>query len=350
MSEASSLVSRHVADLAPYVPGEQPRDGRLIKLNTNENPYPCSARVREAVAEAAAGALERYPSPMADALRERAGEVYGVSPEQVLAANGSDELLRMILAACVVPGQTIAAPAPTYSLYAVLAEIAGARLVTVDADAAPIPASLADLDARVYFLCSPNAPFGYTYELDDIAAFCRRVDRLVVADEAYVDFADQTALDILADHPNLLVTRSFSKSFSLAGARLGLAFGSVALIGELAKVKDSYNVSRMAMAAGVAALEDMDWMRLHAGRVRATRDATIASLRAMGWSVRDSHTNFFWIDCDTSGGEPVYAHLRGQGILVRYFHTERLRHGIRVSVGTDEQMQAFLEAMATAPR
>jgi histidinol-phosphate aminotransferase len=346
-------VSPRIARLQGYVPGEQPTDARLVKLNTNENPYPPSPRVRAALRAEADGALNRYPSPMGDALRAKAAEHYGVEPDCVLAGNGSDELLSMCLRACVCEGDRVAYAVPTYSLYRTLAAIAGAATVEVPVAELPpratfpIPDALADAAAALTFVANPNSPYGAPTDLEALSRLCLRTPGVVVADEAYVDFASAaaSALVLLARHRNLVVLRTFSKSFSLAGLRLGLAFAAPDLIAELAKVKDSYNVSRLALAAGVAALDDAAWMHANARRLCATRDRVIAALRERGWSPCDSAANFFWLECGSAGGRATYARLREQGVLVRYFDDGPLRSGVRVTVGTDAEMDRFLEAV-----
>ncbi len=343
-----------------YVPGEQPAGGALIKLNTNENPYPPTPQVAEAVASEAAGAgLRLYPSPMADALREKAAQVYALSPAQVLVGNGSDDILAICLRACVSEGDEVAYTVPTYFVYRTLVDIAGARRVEipyVPADdgrgsTAPqivrLPDALVESGARVKFVCSPNSPLGYVVPLEEVARLAAASTGLVVADEAYGDFGEGSAIELLADHPNLLVARSFSKSYSLAGARLGLAFASPQLLAGLAKVKDSYNVSRFSLAAGVAALDDQDWMRGNVAKVKATRARTVAELRVKGWAVRESGANFIWIDCSAQGGKPVYDRLRARNVLVRWFDEPGLTDGIRVTIGTDEEMSTFLSAIAS---
>ncbi len=341
-----NVVAPRIAALHGYVPGEQPSDAeRVIKLNTNENPYPPSPRVATAVADAASR-LALYPAPLADPLREAAAARYGVDPEQVLVGNGSDELLAICLRACACDGGSVAYPVPTYSLYATLASIEGARAIEVPMEpGADLPEALLMSGADVIFLCSPNSPYGTPIRLNEIARAAERAPGLVVADEAYVDFGGESALELLVDHPNLLVLRSFSKSFSLAGLRLGLAFASAALIAELAKVKDSYNVSRLAIAGGVAALNDYEWMTGSVQKVARTRDRVIETLRARGYRIEDSRANFFWLDCGDDGGDVVSRRLRDRGILVRFFDTPVLRSGVRVTVGTDEDMDAFLGAM-----
>ncbi len=341
-------VLERIRRMTGYQPGEQPREGELLKLNTNENPYPPSPKVAEAVERATRDGLERYPQPLADPLREAAALRYGVSADEVLAGNGSDELLSICMRAAVAPGDGVSYAVPTYSLYRTLAELAGARVREIPADPGTVPAELAAGGSKVIFVCSPNSPFGCPVAPEDVDQLAATTNALVVADEAYVDFGGRTALPLIAKHENLVVLRTFSKSFSLAGVRLGLAFGSRGLIAELAKVKDSYNVSRLAVAAGVAALEDYSWMTNNCARVIATRDRTVARLRDLGLTVPPSAANFFWVDCSSiGGGRRVYEALRGEGLLVRFFDAEGLRDGVRVSVGTDDAMDRLLAVIET---
>jgi histidinol-phosphate aminotransferase len=351
----TARVSRHVALLRGYTPGEQPNDSAIIKLNTNENPYPPSPRVCAALRAAADEDLQRYPAPSADALRHVAAQRYAVSPAQVLAGNGSDELLALCMRACVVAGSRVAYVTPTYSLYRTLAAIAAAEAVEVPAaqdmlsePSFVLPDGLYGADASVTFVCTPTSPFGLPAAMDEIEALCRRTPGIVVSDEAYVDFGGVSALELLPRHENLLVLRTFSKSFSLAGLRLGLAFGAEDLIAELAKVKDSYNVSRLAIAAGVAALDDFAWMRTNVARVVATRERTLAAVRALGCRASSSAANFFWMECPGEIGRSVYKRLRAAGILTRCFDEDGLRDGVRVTVGTDDEMDAFLAALGGA--
>ncbi len=339
--------------MSGYTPGEQPEAPGLIKLNTNENPYPPSPRVQEAVASLGEERLRLYPSPGAGPLRRKAADVYGRSPANILIGNGSDDLLAICMRVAVDEGATVAYPVPTYSLYPTLTDIARARAVEIpssDGDET-LADRLVAAEAALTFVCSPNPPKGSLVAADVIAGVAEGSAGLVVADEAYGDFADLNTLDLLDEHPNLVVVRSLSKSFSLAGLRLGLAFASEQLIHEMYKVKDSYNVSSVAIAAGVAALDDLGWMQANVARIRSTRDKCVSRLRRSGYEIPDSHANFFWLEHPGRPGEELYGHLRSEGILVRYFDTPELRGGIRVTVGTDSEMSALQEALAPlAPR
>ena len=339
-----------------YVPGEQPRDRSYVKLNTNENPYPPSPRVIEALAAAAREDVRLYPDPIATELRATAAAVYGVAPEQILAGNGSDDLLAILFRACADPLGTpgaspydarVAYPVPTYSLYDTLAALQGCAVARV-----PFPAdfslpreALVRADARLTIVCNPNAPTGTFAPIAEIEAMARGVRGVLVVDEAYVDFAPESALPLVREHENVVVLRTFSKSYSLAGMRIGLAFGSPRLVRELYKVKDSYNLSRANLAAAKAALEDQAWMRGNVAKVRAERSRVVASLRERGFVVPDSEANFVLA---RRPGEPLretYLGLKGQGVLVRYFDVDGLRDSLRISVGTPDENTKLLAAL-----
>lgn len=330
-----------------YTPGEQPQDaGGYIKLNTNENPYPPSPRVREAIQRCATDDIRLYPDPMATALRDAAAARYDLPRDHILAGNGSDELLAMILRACADPGDRVAYPYPTYSLYDTLVAIAGATAVRIPwPEDFSLPAGLADAEARVIFLCNPNAPSGTTVSVDALAALSERAAGLLVIDEAYVDFADDSALRLVRQRSNVVVLRTLSKSFSLAGMRVGLAFGAPPVIGELSKVKDSYNLSRVSIAAGAAALADDDIMREHVRRVCTTRARLSERLRALGYEVPPSQANFVLARRPGRDQRGTYEALKERRILVRYFATPELYDAMRISVGTDAEIDALLTAL-----
>jgi histidinol-phosphate aminotransferase len=332
-----------------YVPGEQPQDGRVIKLNTNENPYPPAPEVLAAVAAAASADLRLYPEPSAKPLREQAARCYGVRPEQVLVGNGSDELLTMLMRAIVGLDDIVVFPEPTYSLYDTLVTIQEGRALTIPFPADfTLPPALWAAEGRLMILCNPNAPSGSLTPLATIAELASGFDGVVVVDEAYVDFAPAaaTALPLLASHDNVIVLRTFSKSFSLAGMRIGLAFGHPDLLAQIAKVKDSYNLSRVAVAAGVAALVDIGWMRQNVARIVATRARLAVRLATLGYDVLPSAANFMLARRPGEDQAPVQAALRARGILVRHFATDRLRDALRISIGTDEEIDRLLVALA----
>ncbi len=340
-----------IKNMAPYRPGEQPRPGqRLIKLNTNENPYPPSPRVRRAVAKVLAGsALRLYPAPRADEFVTSAAKIYSIPQSMILAGNGSDELLAMVFRATLGAGDTVAYPVPTYSLYDTLALVQEARIlhIPLGADFAIPLDALADARANLTIVCSPNSPSGTLTPARNLSALAKRLDgRLLVIDEAYVDFADENALGLVRRHRNVVVLRTLSKSYSLAGMRLGLCFAHPSVIDALMKVKDSYNLSRVALAAGAEALRDAAWMRRNVAKVIRTRARTEARLRKLGFEVPPSQANFVLARIPGRDMAPVTRGLRRAGILVRHFATPLLQDALRISIGTPAEMDALFKALA----
>lgn len=338
-----------IEEMAPYTPGEQPRPGRrLVKLNTNENPYPPSPRVRAAIIKAAGGSLRLYPPPRADELVNAAARVYRIPREMILAGNGSDELLAMLFRAALTRGDKVAYALPTYSLYDTLAAIQEAQVAAVPLGPGftqPL-AALAAERAALTIVCNPNSPCGSlatTAQLDKLA---RELDgRLLTIDEAYVDFAAAHALPLVKRHPNVAVLRSFSKSFSLAGMRVGLCFAQPPVIEQLLKVKDSYNLSRLAVSAGAAALADIEWMRRNVERIKDVRTMTEKRLRQIGFEVPPSQANFVLARIQGHDMGAVAAGLRRRGILVRHFPQSAFDDALRISIGTPAEMEALLKVL-----
>lgn len=339
----------NIEAMTGYVPGEQPEDlSRYVKLNTNENPYPPSPKVLEVLRNIDGDALRRYPDPSASAGREAAARVLGVEPKQVICGNGSDELLTMIVRAFVGEGGLMTFPYPTYSLYEVLADIQGCARRAVDSPddfSFPSIETLLLDDPQLVFVNNPNAPTGVFFPEQTVAELADRAGGIVVVDEAYVDFADADCLDLARTRPNVLVLRTLSKSYSLAGLRFGFAVGSEELIAGLAKVKDSYNISRLAVALAAAALRDQPHMRKNVERIRSERQRLAEALRERGFALADSQTNFVLATVPDGNGEGWYLELKKRGILVRYFDRRRLRDKIRITVGTPDEIDALLEAV-----
>ena len=345
-SSCLNVVRQMIRQMHGYLPGEQPQDKRYIKLNSNENPYPPSPHVIAALQQAIGEDLRLYPDPVANRLRDKAAAVYGLSREQILVGNGSDDLLTMLLRTFVGQGERVAFPFPTYSLYDVLVAIQEGEVVRVPFPADfSLPAQLAEVEAKLTFLCHPHAPSGTLTPLPQVEELAQKVRGILVIDEAYIDFADETTLPLLHKYPHVIILRTFSKSFSLAGMRIGLAFGHPSLINEMMKVKDSYNVSRLSIVAAVAALEDYAWMRQHVDKIRATRTRLSAALRDLGYFVYDSQANFVLARKPGVAQEPVYLGLKERGLLVRYFSSSELADCLRISIGTDEEIDQLLAAM-----
>ena len=338
-----SLLRKKIEGLEGYVPGEQPLEGGYIKLNTNENPYPPSPAAVEAVCREA-GNLRLYPDPLAHRLRGKAGEVLGVEPERIIAGNGSDELLAIVLRCFVEPGEKVVTSWPTYTLYETLVAIQGGELVRVPlGDDFSVPEEIVVPGAKVTFLANPDSPSGTVTPDDMLVKIAEETDGILVVDEAYVDFCDEGSLGLLDRFDNLVVTRSMSKSFSLAGLRLGLAFSSPEIIEAMLKVKDSYNVSRLAIAAGEAALDDARWMRENVRRIVSTRERLSRGLSGLGFRVYPSGANFVLADAGRRDAPEIYRRLREKNILVRHYDTERLGSCLRISVGTDGEIDTLLQ-------
>ncbi len=338
-----SFLRAEIARLAAYSPGEQPTEPGWVKLNTNENPYPPSPRVLEAI-RAVGEDLRLYPHPDAEPLRGRIAAFLGLAPERVMVGNGSDELLSILVRGTVGPGEAVAVPTPTYTLYETLAAAAGARLASVPfAPDWSLPEAFdrAASGARLVLLANPNSPSGTVVPPERVEALARAIPALVAVDEAYVDFAERGCRDLLDRVPNVVLLRSFSKSFSLAGARIGTLAGPEGLVAGLRALKDSYNVSRLAIAAGVAAIEDLAGMRRNAERIRATRERLATRLLALGFAVPPSQANFVlarW----SADARPIYEALRARRILVRHLDSPGLRECLRITVGTEDETDRAL--------
>ncbi len=337
---------RDMAAIHGYVPGLQPGDASWIKLNTNESPEASPAAVA-ALRDAAAASIRLYPDPISHELRDVAARRHGVQPEQVVFGNGSDDLLNLLIRVACDPGDRVVAATPSYSLYPVLAAIGGCdiREVPLGDDFALPVRQLAAARGKITFVASPNNPAGTHYGADDLRWLASRVNLLVI-DEAYVEFADRDNVDLLRECDNVCVTRSFSKSFGLAGLRLGYALASPELADALLRVKDSYNVSRLAQSAGLAALGDLDWAERHWAAIRRRRDALGATLREQfGLKVHPSEANFVFVELDGYDAADVQRQLEDRRIVVRRFAGDpRIANALRISIGSAEDMQSFMAA------
>jgi len=339
-----SLIRTSIQSLKPYVPGEQPGPG-VIKLNTNENPYPPSPRVGEALRQTDPSALRLYPDPVSSGLRRQVAALHGCAPEQVFIGNGSDEVLALCVRAFVPEGGAVGYFDPSYSLYPVLAAIEDVPVRPV-----PLPDDFgwvtpASDHAALFFLTNPNAPTSRLFARPAVEAFCRSFRGVVLLDEAYVDFAPATCADLALSLPNVLIARTLSKSYSLAGLRLGYAVGPAPLIEALHKIKDSYNVSLLTQRLAAAALDDPAWMRANVAKIVATRERVAQTLRARGWFVFDSSANFLFARPPGRTAREIFEDLRARKIFVRYFPAPRTQAYLRITVGTDAEMDALLAAL-----
>jgi histidinol-phosphate aminotransferase len=337
-----------------YAPGEQLNDPDIIKLNTNENPYPPSPRVFEAIRAALTpNSLRKYPQPLGDTFRQAAGRVLGVDPDCILIGNGSDDILTILTRAFVPEGGLIASPTPSYILYKSLAEIQGARFEAVRFDTDWQFPEWPLKGAHLTFLPNPNSPSGTLIGAASLTWLGREVfPAPLVLDEAYADFADDNySSRLLQDRiPNLVITRTLSKSYSLAGIRFGFAVARPEVVRELVKVKDSYNCDVLSLAAATAAIEDQDYFREVRAKIVATRERMAQELAAIGFDVTPSHANFLWCQRSDRDVKPVYEELKRRKILVRYMNysagpvgePDGPYAGLRISVGTDAEVDRLM--------
>jgi histidinol-phosphate aminotransferase len=335
-----------VRAMTGYTPGEQPRMGGIIKLNTNENPYPPSPRVQAAVAEYFAdGRLRKYPDPLGTAFRRTAARVLGVDPDGIVIGNGSDDILTILTRAFVPEGGLVVSPAPSYLLYKTLADIQGARFQTVPFTADwGLPAPWPIARANLTFIANPNSPTGTLVALAALERLARSLEGPLVIDEAYVDFAPTHALG-LCRLPGVVVTRSLSKSYSLAGLRFGFAVTAPELARELVKVKDSYNCDALSLAGAAAALEDQEHLKDHTEKILRTRDRLTRELRSLGFDVLPSHANFVWARRTDRSVQALFEELKKRNILVRYMNYGEHGDGLRISVGTDAEIDRLLDEL-----
>lgn len=343
--------SSRIRDMVPYTPGEQPKGRTFIKLNTNENPYPPSPRVLEAIRRTAGEGLRLYPDPEASALRETLAAYHGVAPEQVFVGNGSDEVLAFCFQAFFGPEKPICFPDISYSFYPVYAALFDVpfREVSLREDfTLPVEDFLGGNGGVV--LPNPNAPTGIALPLEEIERLAAgNPSTVVVIDEAYVDFGAESALALLSRYPNLLVVRTMSKSRSLAGMRVGYALGSPDLIAALNCVKNSFNsytLDRLALAAAQASVEDEGYFEEMRQKIMETRMRTAEALEKLGFRVCPSQANFLFVSHPKRSGKELLDGLRARDILVRWWGKARIADYLRITIGTDEEMDRLVEALA----
>ncbi|MDX2230623.1 MAG: histidinol-phosphate transaminase [Leptolyngbyaceae cyanobacterium bins.349] len=337
-----------IQQMTGYTPGEQPRPGTpVIKLNTNENPYPPSPAALEVLRSLDSEWLRRYPTPYANDFRQAVSEVLPVPLDWIMVGNGSDELLNVIVRACVEPGRRVVYPTPTYVLYPTLAAMQAAVVVAVPYPAdycLPVQALVAAAGA-VTLIASPNSPTAHRVQLAALRQLAAQLSGLLVIDEAYVDFADETALSLVNEFPNVIVVRTLSKGYSLAGLRLGFAIAHPNVLNELFKVKDSYNVDAIACLVGAAAMRDQAYKNDCIAKVKISRQKLADALKQLGFQVWESQTNFLLTQPPKRSAEYLYQALKTRGILVRYFNQVGLDDKLRITIGTDEQNQILIEAL-----
>jgi len=359
MPDPSSLALPHVATLHAYTPGIQPTEPGWVKLNTNECPYPPSPRVAEAIRRDLGedgASLRLYPNPKSIPLRAAVAALHGLQPENVCIGNGSDDILTMLVRAFCSEGAPLGFTVPSYSLYPVLVEIQDGRAEAIELDRSmrlPIE-RIRTSTSRAFVLTSPNAPTGVGFANSELELALDGYRGLFVVDEAYAAFAHESAVPLLARHRNVLVVRTLSKAYALAGIRVGYALADAAVIDVLDRVRDSYNVSRLSQVAARAAIEDHAYFLSLVARVTATRDAFVADLTdRRQWFTYPSQANFVFTEPVNARGErgpavasAAYEHLRARKVLVRYFPNHPLTAAfLRISVGTDDEMAILSDAL-----
>ncbi len=346
----SSFFRPAIDDMTGYVPGEQPKPGtKIIKLNTNENPYPPSPQAMAVLRQIDHEWLRRYPDPYSRDFCAAVSEALGIPAEWVIVGNGSDDVLNMLVRACAEgTDRPIVYPTPTYVLYKTLAAIQPAAIVEIPyGDDFELPiAELVAAQGAITFIASPNSPSGHLVSTAQLRELASQMSGVLAVDEAYVDFADGSALELVREFENVIVLRTMSKGYSLAGLRLGFGVAQPKLLEGMFKVKDSYNVDALAIHIGTAAMRDQAYKNACADKVRASRSQLMIDLKQLGFDVRESHGNFI-LATPPSEAEPIYLALKDRGILVRYFSQPGLDDKLRITVGTDEQNQALVEALVS---
>lgn len=343
----SSFFRKNIEEMQGYTPGEQPRDTGLIKLNTNENPYPPSPAVAEVLRSFPYDSLRRYPDPLAQPAREAIAGVFRVSPECVLCGNGSDDLLTIVTRAFVDQGDTVVSFQPGYLLYETLAQIQGAVFRTIPFDSnwqVPLDPELYR-DASLVFLANPNSPSGTLVAREKVVELADMLPCPLIVDEAYADFAGETCADLPQQVPNVVVIRTLSKSYSLAGIRFGYLIARPEIAEGLIKVKDSYNCDAVSIAAAQAAIRDQAHMQENVRRICRTRDRVYLALKELGFDMPPSKANFLWCAGGPISPDDLYTGLRRRGILVRLLDYGPLGRGVRITIGTDTEMDRLLEAI-----
>ena len=347
----SRFLSKEAQRLAPYTPGEQPQDQQYIKLNTNESPFPPSPKVLEAVSQEEVAKLKLYSDPTCGQLNTAIAHRYGVAPEQIITGNGSDEILAFAFRAFCGEGKGVAYADITYGFYKAQVALFGldATIVPLREDLTLSVEDYMDFPGTVV-IANPNAPTGIPVSCGEIRRLLEAdPDRIVIVDEAYVDFGGESCIPMLKDHDNLLVVQTMSKSRQLAGGRVGFALGSAELIADLNRVKYSfnpYNVNRLSLLAGTAAIEDEAYFQSCCTAIRETRAWTVEQLEELGFTVLPSQANFIFAKSNKISGGDLYRKLKENGILVRWFDSDRIRDYVRITIGSQEQMAALVDKVS----
>lgn len=337
---------KNVQDCSGYSPGFQQGKDDIVKLNTNENPYPPAPEVIEAVKKTVPQQLRRYPDPTANAFRQVAAKVNRISADCIICGNGADELLSVAFRAFCDSSRPVAYPVPTYSLYPVMARLQNCRAIQVPFDGEfNLPAKLSATKAALTIVCNPNAPSGSVVSVQELASLAEELAGVLLIDEAYVDFAEENCISLAEQFDNVIILRSMSKGYSLAGLRFGYAVADAGLIEGLMKVRDSYSVDVLAQSAAAAAISNQDYFRRNVKKVKAERTKMTEGLRGLGFVVADSSANFVLAACKNCRATEVYDKLSRRNIYVRYFDSPELSDKLRITIGTAEQNAELLSAL-----
>ena len=344
----SRFMSPRFAGLEAYTPGEQPRDQQYVKLNTNESPYPPSPKVLAAVSQAEVELLNLYPDPTGKALKEKLAKLYGVEAKNVFLSNGSDDILNFAFMAFCDSERGAAFPEISYGFYPVYADLyhVNSKVIPLQDDFSVNYKDYCGI-GRMVVIANPNAPTGMEISLGEIEEILKsNPNNIVIIDEAYIDFGGTSCVDFIKKYDNLLVVQTFSKSRSMAGARLGFAIADAGIIEDLEKIKYStnpYNINRLTLAAGEAAIDSNEYYVEHAKKIAETREMTTARLREMDFTVLDSKANFIFAKSNTLPGKLLYEELKKKGVLVRFFGKAKIEDFVRITIGTPEQMNVMFE-------
>ena len=334
-----------IEQMAGYTPGFQPKQPGALKLNTNENPWPASPKVLEAIGDLTAENLQKYPEATGDTFRNAAAAVLGIESENIICTNGGDDLLTLCFRAFCDAGRPVAYAQPTYSLYPVLAQIQDCEPIEIQRDADGSLDELARINAPLTIVCNPNAPTCEMLSIDSLAQLAEKLTGVLLIDEAYVDFADDNAIRLIKDFDNVIILRSMSKGYSLAGLRFGFGLAQKPLIDGLMRIKDSYNADVVALTAATAAISDQPYLKSNVEKIKSERDRLTQQLRQMGFEVLDSQTNFILVQSREKNAEDIHEKLKQKNIYVRYFALPGLGDKLRITIGTPQQNDTLLAAL-----
>jgi histidinol-phosphate aminotransferase len=348
-----SYFRKNIEQMSGYTPGEQPKVDSLIKLNTNENPYPPSPKVLAVLKDYDYSKLRLYPNPTADTLRNQIANMFNLHRENIIVGNGSDDILTMSVRSFVGEKGKAACFTPTYSLYPVLTQIQNAEIIEIPlvGDNFIFPKELLDTkseifrsieNTKLFFIARPNAPTGTDIDLKSLDSFCSLYKGIVFIDEAYVDFSEFSAFSLLEKHQNIIISRTLSKSYSLAGLRLGWAMASSEIISGMMKVKDSYNVNSLSQLLAIEALKDTDYFNSIVKKINKTKNYLIQELNNLGYNILASQANFLFAKVPNKKAKTLFEYLRNNKIIVRFFPGKVTGEYIRITIGTDEEIEILL--------